>query len=283
MSRKDKNTKNRRRKERKNPELRKKLRKQWYQRRVREIIPMDHLTTSGKTRSYSSYAISKEMKEKLSKQDYEDVLVGIVRNTKFGNWMTSSGISIPYYLELPTNLMEKTLNRKIVSIMKDLLNKIVKPLFVEKDLPVLLVGPEVSGGILVSQLATSGDEELESWVEFVYMRKQKKGTGTRQQIEGIESVTNRNPDSPPISVIWIDDVMSTGKSLLDGISLLKSEYNMIARCAIFLVDRSSDRTLITDHNKMALASPEFRNFPIFAVYDLSEIAEKINERGRGEK
>lgn len=78
--------------------------------------------------------------------------------------------------------------------------------------------------ILASQLAALDDPELDTWIDFLYMRKTRKTTGTCQQLEGLQKFTDRTPDSPPLVGIWIDDVMSTGTSLLDGMNTLKVDH-----------------------------------------------------------
>lgn len=78
--------------------------------------------------------------------------------------------------------------------------------------------------ILASQLAALDEPELDTWLDFLYMRKTRKTTGTCQQLEGLQKFTDRTPDSPPLVGIWIDDVMSTGTSLLDGMNTLKVSH-----------------------------------------------------------
>ena len=62
--------------------------------------------------------------------------------------------------------------------------------------------------------------------------------------------------------------------LVDGIKVLKEEYNIEIVCAFFLVDRSKDRQKL---EKPKLADPKFDNLKIYAVFDLQEIADLIKK------
>jgi hypothetical protein len=64
---------------------------------------------------------------------------------------------------------------------------------------------------VVSQLAAlPGDRGLAGWTDFVYVRKAQKATGTRQRLEGPNTLTARTPASDPLRAIWVDDCLSTG-------------------------------------------------------------------------
>ena len=134
------------------------------------------------------------------------------------------------------------------------------------DQPVVLVGPEMAGGILVSQLIVadpSKNHPLPGCVEFAYLRKNRKKSGTKQQLEGSESLTSRTPNSPPMDAIWIDDVISTGGSLREGCELLKKDYNLNVKSALFLVDRSQDRK--------GTKNGSFPGLTVQAIFDNSDV------------
>jgi len=139
---------------------------------------------------------------------------------------------------------------------------------------VLLVGMEAAGGMIVSQLASSDDATLTSWCDMVYMRKKRKNTGTLQQLEGPEIFTRRTPTSDSLPAIWIDDVMSTGSSMLEGIKTLKKDYNIDIVAGLFLVDRSVDRHQL-EESMQHLNAKQFDNVKIFAIYDLNAIDQRV--------
>lgn len=86
----------------------------------------------------------------------------------------------------------------------------------------------------------------------IIRRKHRKSSGTKQQLEGTKEYTSRTPQSSRIggmesfakikvTVIWVDDTISTGESLRLGAKTLLEDYNMEVRAAYYLVDRSADR------------------------------------------
>ena len=48
-------------------------------------------------------------------------------------------------------------------------------------------------------------------------------------------------DEGPVEAIWVDDVLSTGSSLADGVQLMRDVYGVKVVGAVFLIDRSVDR------------------------------------------
>ena len=65
----------------------------------------------------------------------------------------------------------------------------------------LAVGMEVAGGMLVSQMASCEKEFMSKLgkMDCLYMRKKRKTSGTRQQLEGLNEYTKRTSDSPQIN------------------------------------------------------------------------------------
>ena len=191
--------------------------------------------------------------------------------------------------------MDKRVAPKIVEIMGHYLIHLQQTLPAFQNLPehhrnepLLLVGMELAGGMLVSQFAafasTLHEEKAKASspppksvyeaFDFLYVRKSRKTTGTCQQLEGEQKFTTRTPESPVLYAIWIDDALSTGTSLLEGIEMLKKEYNIEVKASLYLVDRSKDRKDLA-LEKQKLAHPVFANVEVAAVYDLEEVDQKI--------
>lgn len=220
-----------------------------------------------------SFAIGPK-EEILSVSKYNKVLKGISGNVKMGPFKATSGVVLPYYINLATNFLDKHIAPYTVEIMLNYLDFVKKDLALGKEEKVLMVGMETLGGIMAAQLAGVMGSKLFDWMDYVFMRKERKKTGTQQQLEGPSEITNRTKDSPVVRGIWIDDCMSTGTSLVDGIKVLKEEYNIEIVCAFFLVDRSKDRQKL---EKPKLADPKFDNLKIYAVFDLQEIDDLIKK------
>jgi orotate phosphoribosyltransferase len=64
--------------------------------------------------------------------------------------------------------------------------------------------------------------------------------------------------------------LSTGSSLLEGIQMLKSEYNIDVVSSLYLCDRSKDRQNLDD-SKQFLADDIFKKSKIYSIYDLNQI------------
>ena len=193
--------------------------------------------------SFRSADVDEWLKQHPDMKDiYAKVLNGFVNNvkTKPGGFVATSGVVLPYYLNLSTNFMDPVVAPLLAHLVAGFLLKVHKEMGSPTD-KIAIVGMEVAGGMLVAQLAAMGDTTLNDKYDFVYMRKARKSTGTAQQLEGTKKFTNRTHDSPPLRTIWIDDVNSTGSSLCDGINVLKEDYNMDVVMAVYCVDRSVDR------------------------------------------
>lgn len=211
---------------------------------------------------------------------YQTVLKGIANNVKRneGGFKATSGVTLPYYLNLSTNFMDTNVSRPLVQLVTEGLLEMHATMFpngTEERIPI--VGMEVGGGMLVSQIASTGDERLNSKFEFVFMRKTRKTTGTAQQLEGKQKFTERNKDSPRIPCIWLDDVNSTGSSLCEGCTVLGEDYNMDVIGAFYVVDRSVDRAnLETKRQKLSNERFVSGRTKIFSLMDLQEVDDVIN-------
>jgi orotate phosphoribosyltransferase len=205
---------------------------------------------------------------------YQQVLQGIASNVKMGPFTATSGVSLPYYLNSSTNFLDKNVAPKIVELMSQSLEQYIVPSLSNNSEPLLCVGMEVAGGMLVCQLASANNSYMNSVLDFAYIRKERKSTGTCQQLEGPQRFTTRTSDSPLLRAIWVDDALSTGSSMLDGIRMLKSDYNIQVVAALYLVDRSKDRTNLSD-NYQKLADPIFDHIQVKAIYDLQQVDDFI--------
>lgn len=213
---------------------------------------------------------------------YQTVLKGIASNVKRteGGFKATSGVTLPYYLNLSTNFMDTAVSRPLVQLVTEGLLEMHAAMFpngAEDKIPI--VGMEVGGGMLVSQLACTGDDRLNSKFEFVFMRKNRKTTGTAQQLEGKQKFTTRNRESAPLNCIWLDDTNSTGSSLCDGCNVLSEDYNMHVIGAFYVVDRSVDRANL-EEKRQKLSDERFVSGQtrIFALMDLSEVDELITKK-----
>ena len=208
------------------------------------------------------------------KEVYDACLKGIAKNVKTqpGGFKATSGVVLPYYLNLSTNFMDPDVATPLLWLVSECLMRIHAKVASSPDEKIALVGMEVAGGMMVSQLAVCASEEVKKRYDFVYMRKNKKSTGTAQQLEGMTKFTSRTPTSEALKTIWIDDVNSTGSSLCEGIATLKADYNMDVVSALYLVDRSKDRQNL-EPTRQKLSDDQFvaKTTTIHAIMELDDI------------
>ena len=102
--------------------------------------------------------------------------------------------------------------------------------------------------------------------------------GTCQQLEGPTSVTSRNRKSKPIQCIWIDDCLSSGGSSVEGLEILKRDYNIDVTAMVFLIDRYEDRMKMTE-SRLISNFKVLKNIFVCSVYDMSQIS-KVIERNK---
>jgi len=218
-----------------------------------------------------------EVMEMLSnKEDYDIVLKACARNVKMGPWKATSGQVLPYYLNATTNMMDKAVAYRITRMCLDVVAAKIDAFAGNGD-SLLILGMEAAGGMMVCQLAAVAPfthPGLLERVEFVYVRKTKKTSGTCQQLEGPTIITDRKPDSTPWNAIWIDDANSTGGSLRDGVLMLAKDYNIHVRTALYLVDRTEDRVALPVA-KMGLSDPALDEVEIKALYALQSVDELV--------
>jgi orotate phosphoribosyltransferase len=206
---------------------------------------------------------------------YDDVLRGIVSNVKSqpGGFVATSGVVLPYYLNLSTNFMDPRVAPRLVSlVIETLLRAVIPSLDLSLGERVAIVGMEVAGGMLVSQLAAAANTRLLEVCDFIYMRKNRKTTGTAQQLEAMQVFTSRTPTSAKLKAIWVDDCNSTGSSLCEGIVTLQEDYNIDVVQALYIVDRSHDRKDLPNA-RQKLSDERFVSGAtvISAIMDLSEV------------
>lgn len=206
---------------------------------------------------------------------YGEVKKGIVSNVKSqsGGFKATSGVVLPYYLNLSTNFMDPFVAPKLLKLVSETLLHILLPeLAPAEGEKIAIVGMEVAGGMLVAQLAAAGNDELIKHFDFIYMRKNRKTTGTAQQLEAQQKFTARTAASAPLRAVWVDDCNSTGSSLCEGIKILEEDYNIDVVKALYVVDRSADRQNL-DNNRQKLSDERFASgrTSISSIMDLQEI------------
>eukprot|EP00931_Biecheleriopsis_adriatica_P058837 TRINITY_DN35104_c4_g1_i1.p1 TRINITY_DN35104_c4_g1~~TRINITY_DN35104_c4_g1_i1.p1 ORF type:complete len:248 (-),score=43.22 TRINITY_DN35104_c4_g1_i1:47-790(-) len=230
--------------------------------------------TEAVQKARSCCAVDKEsFREALTrKEDYEEVLAACARNVKMGPFTATSGITLEYYLNAATNLLDKGVALKCTRLTLDLIKQRFQtsPGASEK---LLVVGAEMAGGVMVGQCAAVAPlthPDMLEWCDFVYCRKKRKESGTMQQLEGPNHITGRSPESPPCRGVLLDDANSTGGSLLEFARLLKKDYNIDLAGAVYLVDRAKDRAELPAQ-KLGMANPALQDTKVLALFGLEAV------------
>ena len=107
-------------------------------------------------------------------------------------------------LNAGTNFLDKRVAPVIARSLLDIIAHRCTGTYTPDD-RVLIVGMEVAGGMMVSQLAAIASVThpvLTEMVDFVYCRKRRKASGTCQQLEGgvISAPRPRPPPPAPCHV-----------------------------------------------------------------------------------
>ena len=128
-----------------------------------------------------------------TQQTHAKVLQGLASNVKMGPFTATSGVVLPYYLNASTNFLDKNIAPNIVTLFAKFMAAWLPELL--GDDKYIVCGMEMAGGIIAGQLASANNKDLNKLGDFVYIRKEKKTSGTCQQLEGPNFITKRTSDS----------------------------------------------------------------------------------------
>ena len=136
---------------------------------------------------------------------------------KFGNFKLSSGKESPYYVDLRIVPSFPHQFRKMIKNLQSLISDRIG-----LDNFDCIASVPTSGLVIASALA------IETIKPFVYIRQKPKNYGTGSLLEGKISERSR--------VLLVDDVGTTGSSLLNAIKVLK-DGKMIVSDAFVIINR----------------------------------------------
>lgn len=146
----------------------------------------------------------------------KDYLIKILKENKVfekGHFVLASGKESDYYV----NMKKAITNPEILKTIAELISEKIEGENIDK-----IAGPAL--GAVPIAVASS----LNTKIPLLMIRKEKKGYGTSKQIEG-ELNTGDN-------VIVVEDVTTTGGSLLKAIKVIKDNGGIVKR-AFVVVDR----------------------------------------------
>lgn len=146
----------------------------------------------------------------------KDYLIDILKENrvfKTGDFLLSSGKKSNYYVDMKKAITEPN----ILKTIAELINQAINNDNIDK-----IAGPAL-GAIPIATAVS-----LQSKIPLLMIRKEKKGYGTSKLIEG-ELIEGDN-------VIVVEDVTTTGRSLIKAIKAIQNNGGIIKR-AFVVVDR----------------------------------------------
>lgn len=168
---------------------------------------------------------------------------------KFGNFKLSSGKDSPYYIDL-----------RIVPSFPHQFRKMIKTLQSSISEKIGLDSFDCIASVPTSGLVIASALAIETVKPLIYIRQKPKDYGTENVIEGKIAEGSR--------VLLVDDVGTTGLSLLNAIKALKAS-KMVVTDAFTIINRFEGA-------RELLASENVRLYEITDIMALSSILHEAN-------
>ncbi|ABL87684.1 orotate phosphoribosyltransferase [Pyrobaculum islandicum DSM 4184] len=163
---------------------------------------------------------------------------------KFGIFRLSSGLESPFYIDLRNVLGEPELLRWVIEQYREILLRL------KFD---IIVGVATGGIPYASILGYTLGKPIS------YVRPEAKEHGTGRLIEGAE-VSGRE-------VVVIDDVLTTGKSIIGAINAIRSAGGIVAGAVVFL-----DREQCGSRNIKTATGVE-----VYSVYKMRGLLDRLKD------
>jgi orotate phosphoribosyltransferase len=163
----------------------------------------------------------------------------LARAVQFGDFTLASGKKSKYYV----NSKKVLFHAEAITLLGELLYDATK------DLRFQAIGGLEVGAIPMAAAALTAFHRAGQPMEGFFVRKQAKGHGSRDRLEGQVNAGD--------SVVVIDDVLTTGGSVLQAIEVVESVGATVAR-VVCICDRLQGA-------REALAKYDYR--PLFTIRD----------------
>ncbi len=164
----------------------------------------------------------------------------------FGEFVQASGAVFPYYIDLRKIISNPQVFHQILSAYADILKEL---------------SFDRIAGIPYGSLPTATGLALRLNHPMIFPRKEVKAHGTRRVIEG-----NFNPGE---TVVVVDDILISGKSVMEGAEKLKSAGLKVNDIVVFM-----------DHEQGVKDRLSANGYQAHSVLTISEITETLYQAGR---
>jgi uridine monophosphate synthetase len=184
----------------------------------------------------------------LDKNPHQDLIIQLydIGCLLFGEYVQASGATFSYYIDLRKIISNPQIFHQVLSAYAAILEKLTF---------------DRIAGIPYGSLPTATGLSLSLHHPMIYPRKEVKAHGTRRLIEG-----NFNPGE---KVVVIDDILITGKSVLEGAEKLESAGLKVEDIVVFI-----------DHEEGVKSKLASRGYNAYSVLTITEITETLYQSGR---
>ncbi|WP_066374801.1 MULTISPECIES: bifunctional orotidine-5'-phosphate decarboxylase/orotate phosphoribosyltransferase [unclassified Anabaena] len=164
----------------------------------------------------------------------------------FGNFVQASGAIFPYYIDLRKIISNPQIFSQVIAGYEEILKNL---------------SFDRLAGIPYGSLPTATGLSLRLHCPMVFPRKEVKAHGTRKLIEG-----NFHPGE---TVAVVDDILISGKSVMEGAEKLKSAGLNVRDIVVFI-----------DHEQGVKDRLQQNGYRAHAVLTISEITKVLHQSGR---
>jgi uridine monophosphate synthetase len=184
----------------------------------------------------------------LKQHPHQDLILQLydINCLLFGDYVQASGATFSYYIDLRQIISNPQIFQQVINAYTEIL----KTLSFDRI-----------AGIPYGSLPTATGLSLSLNHPLIYPRKEVKAHGTRRVIEG-----NFNPGE---KVVVVDDILISGKSVMEGAEKLKSEGLKVEDIVVFI-----------DHEKNVEDRLKANGYQAYSVLKISEITETLYDAGR---
>jgi uridine monophosphate synthetase len=184
----------------------------------------------------------------LNQHPHQDLILQLydIDCIMFGSFVQASGAIFPYYIDLRKIISNPQVFNQVLTAYEDILKNLIF---------------DRLAGIPYGSLPTATGLALRLHCPMIFPRKEVKAHGTRRVIEG-----NFHPGE---TVVVVDDILISGKSVMEGAEKLKSAGLKVNDIVVFI-----------DHEQGVKDKLQQNGYRGHAVLTLSEITNTLYQAGR---